>query len=691
MVGFVGGAGTGKTELGNLLETAKVNLANENPEYFQFTFEFYDLDKIPYLRPLLYGGQHGGDSPAVKDLTLNRSPIVLLPPRLQAEVVRLATANFRKVTRAHNIEMDPLPFLHPSGKTQAVVDAIVRHYLQVEGRSDKQELVTDRDYMRWVGQHVRIVRRTYDEAQPPAIIRYVGKHPDMSTLLFSEDLMLSSHYGPGNPLSYKYGMIPQNDGKGIFIDELFRQDSDVRDTFLDLAQNGVAQNGGAPPEFLNTTIYFASNDDSIVEAQENGGAKAHLDRTNRLPMRNAIEPWFAVKIALMDIGPKRFSMRKIDRLPDSMSGEKPKPLDDVGLESLEAYEQQTVLPDAIDGNLVGPDGRYALYYHSDPATNKTVLIAPRSLWMLGLIAAGTRIVTSPAAITKANQNGEFSTFAKFSQYFIDPKERLHVLNGSKGVPQTVLGELEKARDLLREGINGIGARNVENWLSHALLRAVDRNVALSPTLIAETFSKLLDEGSIPATLVERTQWIQLVNIIKKEFILPALTEDVINIVQGRGRSERIYEDIRQELLALSADTEAEYIEGQGNDRMPIDKQRLNEIYAYFQEMTGNQFEPGQLKDFHLQAHTGANIKHYPPLMAAIRRYLAKREMDKTSMSELVQFFDGKPVADQTREKGRRTEHELERYGYDRTSFHQALRFVRDYSFELEKQRKTPSR
>ncbi|HMN69806.1 MAG TPA: hypothetical protein PKC28_14780, partial [Bdellovibrionales bacterium] len=351
MLGFVGPAGTGKTEIGNLLVTARGILSMTDADYYQFTFEFTNLQDIEGLEPLLYGANSAGQSSALKDVSLGRSPLVLLPESLQKKVTAIARDKFREKVGKKGLKMDPLPWTLQSGKTREVVDAIITHY----ARKENVAAVTEKDYLRWLTPHVRVVRRPYETMQPPDIIRYLGKHPDMATIYFTENLALSQFYGPKNPLSYSYGLVPSNDGKPVFIDEFFRQTGEFRDSSLDLAQNQTAQNGGAPPEQLNITLYFATNDESIETAMGEGGAKAHLSRTIRLPMRHALEPWHVVKIAINDIGRARFWMRKIDGVPDVMVGdaEKPETTPEATSTDLVPYDPQLVIPDMENGTMVG--------------------------------------------------------------------------------------------------------------------------------------------------------------------------------------------------------------------------------------------------------------------------------------------------------------------------------------------------
>ncbi|MGE0764000.1 MAG: hypothetical protein AB7N80_12030 [Bdellovibrionales bacterium] len=677
MVGFIGPAGTGKTELLNLLAKASSNLAMSEPAYYRFTFEFVGLDVIPALRPLSYGGDEEGVSAATKNITLNRSPFVLLPPHLQARVLEIASPAFRE-----RMDMNPLPIRIPSKKTQRVIDEIMGYYAKKEGL----ERLTDKDYMRFLSRHVRIVRQTFDGAQPTTIIRYLGKNPNMDALFFSERMTLEQIFGPDDPLSYSYGLIPSNDGEGLYIDEFFRQGAEVRDSTLDLAQNGIAQSNGSPPEQLDITMMFATNDASIEEAKQNGGAAAHLDRTVRLPMRHAIEPWHVAKIAMQDLGIGYFKMAALHPVIKSDETDAENKSDKQPADDLVAYSPQDVFPDREDGAPVGPDGRFALYHQSTP-NEKPVMIAPRTTMFLGLTAVATRLVTDEQAFEQANQKSlEFHTYAKFKQYFTDPASRLQVLTGQVAVNNTLLAELGKARSLLKEGQNGIGAREVENWFSEALATARSRGVSLTPVILDEVFERLINGDGITVTAKDRPHWKALHKLIKEKFILPALTADVLNILQGQGRVESIYDDIKREIFQLSNDESSDYVQGEGNQRSVIDKKRLNEIYQLYLANTGQQFDPGMLKNFHLSQEPNSAAVRHPQLLEAVRTWLARREMEQTSIAEIMDYYEGRPISETARLKGEQSENQLAAYGYDRHSFMQALRFVKETQFEVERKR-----
>lgn len=665
MVGFIGPAGTGKTEILMLLNYASAHLAMVDPKFYQLTFVFVGLDNIPDLKPLVRAGGNIEGSSILKDLTLNRSPLVLLPPSVQKRVVELGAASFTQ-----NFGLQPLPFPYPTRKTQRVIDSIVAHYKKLEGKTT----ISDSDYIRYLAGHVKIVRRRYETEQPAAIVRFKDKNTDLAPLFAVENLALSQFYGPTDPLSFQYGSVPHLDGLGVALDEFFRQSSQFRDLFLDTAQNGVIGYGAAPEEYLDATVMFATNDASIEEAQKTGAAAAHLDRTRRLPMRHALEPWHAVKIALADIGTSKFVMQDLQAETTGL----------LSIGSLPKLELQKVLPDTDDGRPVGPDGRYALYYYPD--TQKApILISPRSLMMLGLTASGTRMVIDRKVVDAINATGHpLSTSQQYPQNFTDPSERMRILLGEVQPSGTAASELYRFRNVAREGEKGLGAREIQDWLAASFDEAERMGGVLTPIVLSKVFAQKMDSG-FAVTPKEKALYNHIAMLVKTDFLLPAISADVVGILQGQGRPEAMYDDLKRELIALKTNKDADSVTGEGNIRVPINKTRLNEIYKIYRELNGSDFDPGLLFDFHVQISEQSSVKRHPQLIEAVRRYIMRSELDKTTISDLIDYFEGRPVADEVRVRGAQAETQFEKYGYNKISFMQALLFVRDMEFEVRRQ------
>lgn len=661
MFTFLGPAGTGKTQVLKILDTANAYLAMTNEEYFQWTFEFQNLDEIPALRPLLGKSKELG-IPILQYLAANNSPIVLLPPSMQNELIRLGTPAVEK-----RIGYKPIAFTTPSPQTAAVIKYIVAHEMQkrkISGRAP-----TEKEYYDMIKPYVKVVRRTYDLNQPAVIVRAQGKSPELSQLLISENLVLSTWYGPASPLSYHYsGQIIRNQGGGLLLDEFQRQDAGLKNIFLDVAQNGAVEYAGAPAMQLNVVPVLADNDESVEAAKEEGSAFAQLDRTKPKPMRSLIEPAYIQKLSFEMNKPSMFAYRALEEGEDQI-----KPLD-----------LNVVYPNAnMNGELPTPDGRYAVYWA--PSGDAKTLIAPRALALLSLTVAATRLEVDAGKVRQHLH--EIPSAANFSQYFTDPIERLKILIGKTIPDARTAYDLAKWRKIAKEGQSGITSRDQDEWTKEVLNKAAQLGSSATPAIVDRVFIEMLDESEIKlgkeATPAAKARWLQLHARVKAELILPMLTEDIARIVSGdSGRVERMYDEIKSELLELDKDPNAEEFFPEG-ERTPINKDRLKEIEKIFAQMHGKELGAGLLKNFHVDVTV--KDRRYQPLVDAITRFLMVKEFDVSILTELHNYFKGKTVSEHARQLGMHAELNLARNGYDKQSFMQALMFVRDQQAELKNQ------
>ncbi len=660
MFTFLGPAGTGKTQVLKILDTANASLAMSNPDFFQWTFEFKGLEAIPALRPLLGKSKDLG-IPILQYLAANNSPIVLLPPSMQKEVVRLGTPGVEKL-----VGYKPIPFLSQSPQTAEVIKYIVAHEMQSRGITGAP---TERQYFDMISPYVKIVRRTYNLNQPAVIVRAQGKSPELSQLLISENLALSSWYGPASPLSYHYrGQIIRSQGGGLLADEFQRQDNGFKNIFLEIAQNGVVEYAGAPAMQLNVVPVLADNDESVEAAREEGAAFAQLDRTKPKPMRSLIEPAYIQKLSLEMLKPSMFAYRNLADGDDQI-----KPMD-----------LNVVYPNANEhGELPTPDGRVAVYFQ--PSDTSRLLIAPRAMTLLSLTIAATRLEVDGQKLQQHLH--ELPSAANFRQYFVDPIERLKILLGKTVPDARTAYDLAKAHKIFKEGQNGITSRDQEEWTKEALNKALTLKTSVTPAIVDRVFIDMLDDSEIKlgkeSSPAAKARWLQLHARVKAELILPMLTEDISAIVSGdSGRVERMYEEIKSELLELDKDRDAQHFYP-GGERSPINIKRLREIEIMFSEMHGKQLGAGLLKNFHVDV-TVAD-RRYQPLVDVITRYLMLKEFDVSVLTELHSYFKGKAVSENARQLGQHAELNLARNGYDRHSFMQALMFVRDQQAELKNQ------
>lgn len=657
MFTFLGPAGTGKTQVLNIIDRVNAYLATKDPEFFQWTFEFVNLDNIPSLRPLVGKSKEVG-MPILRYLNANASPLVVLPESMQKRLTDLATPAVQK-----RIGAPAIPFLTPSPQTAEVIKLIVQHEMAQKGIQDRAP--TEREYFEMIQPYIRIVRRTFDLSQPSVIVRAQGKSPEMSQLLISENLALSMYYSPESPLSYFYnGQIIRSQNGGLLLDEFQRQDSGIKNLFLEIVQNGVVEYNGAPAIKMNVVPVAADNDESVEAAKEEGAALAQLDRSKPKPMRLLREPQYIMKLAIEMLKPSLFKFRHNDE-PDG---------------SERTLDMNEVFPNATaTGELALPDGKFTLYYA--PNSGQKTLIAPRSLLMMALTVGATRLEVDPDKLK--DFVAHLPSMQMYPQYFLDPMARLRVLLGKEIPEAPVLTDLAKLKRLRKEGANGISSRDTELWTNEILREAEANNSPVTPVIVDRAFMTLMEDEEIKTRKGAFNAWLRLHQRVKAEFILPMLTDDVSTIISGdSGRVDRMYDEIRSELIALDTDRNAGYYFPAG-ERTPINKDRLRKIEQLFRKMHNKDLGAGLLKNFHIDVTV--QEKRYQPLLDTISRFLMQNEFDVSTLTEIANFFKGKTVSEAARLRGMHAEANLGKYGYDRESFLQALLFVRDQQAELAHQ------
>lgn len=649
-----GPPGTGKTETLNLLATVIANLSTTEPDFYQFTYKWKGLEEIPTLKPLV---REDGEELYVQ--TLQNSPLVILPRSVQDKVIAIATPRVLELTG-----FNPSPFRTADPQNQEILNLLIKHYANLEGKKS----LTDAEIVNILRKHLRIVRRLRNADQPTEVVRYPGKYPDMAEILISPNVSMREVFSPSSSFAYNYtGIIGRANGGGLLGDEFFRWPSDLRNSFLDIAQNGNMQYGGAPAVTLDIVPILSSNDENVDEAKEDSGSNAHMDRLAKKTMRQPIHPGLIEGIAVWMSGngsnvEKLFKMRKLDSdelVPADLNLLYPKP--------------------TKDGSRVGtPAGQYALYF--TPAPNKQILIAPRALELLALTVAGSRLVTDPKAIqSHADELNQFSTQANF---FVDLALRLKLITRAMQAPPATMKDLDFLTHKLREGAKGISARDAARWLSKCLENAETNDMTLTPSVVARTFFEMVKEGEFEDIKTDpRTRWQNIHNLIKQAFTLPDLTADISAIVSGdSGVADRIYAEIEQEILELSSDDKANYrTDPSTGESHPIDKKRLGEIAEVYKEVNGEEFPFGRLQAWKARS----NGSSFEPLMRAIRQYLLNSQLSTTAMDGILNYMQDKTVEESVRRRALQAEASLEKFGYNRRAFVEALQFVRDTQFKLE--------
>lgn len=654
-----GPAGTGKTEFLYIVDALLTNLAAKDPAFAQFTYKFVNLSEVPSLQPAL---NLAGD--LIIQL-MPQTPSILLPPEILDYVVDMAKSRVREVTHG----LDPIPWTVPDNQFTEIMNHLVAYYRRIN--PEKYRVINPEIYVEILRKHVRIVRRFLDPNQPPAIIRYAGKVPDMTKYIASEHPSLSIDY-PGQALGWNFnGKIPVRIGLTLGFDEFYRNSVSFRDSTLEIAQNNVAEVDGSPALSLNLLPLIATNTESIDDSKSQAGSRAHRDRSRFAAMRYMLNPYEVAKAVVHMSFPrkahKKYRMR-------ALNSDKWTP---VNIHSLFPVADEK-------GNLTGPDGRYE-WTHIISEGNE-ITIAPRALWLLALTASATRFVTDQKALTP--YLAELNQMGPQSQYFTRVKDRMDIIL-RRTFPKEggILHDLDTANRVLKEGTNGISQRDADKWWARCLeiARRPEFNNTVTPWVVNLAFREMLnDNGFVDTSNDLRPRWILIHNRMKADYLLPELTSDIQAIVSGEtGRAEKIYSEVFHEVAAMNSDDRAEYWFS-GSERYPINRGRLTEIAAIFRRVNGMDFSPNLLTTWKMGAQ-GEDF--YEPLMRAITQFVMEKELTMGVYRELVDYLDGKGgVSEEVRQLGRAAEVNVRKLGYNLTAFRQAMRFVVDVDFEERRQR-----
>lgn len=656
-----GPAGTGKTEVLKLLNTALQTLSRENEQFFEFTYRLVNLTEIPSLQRVF--GDHNGEVPDY-DAPYGRSPIVLLPKELRERVTKIASEKVRKI-----IGTSAIPPVGADGKSVQIIEEIVKHYTKAQNGQP----LTVEQFIEKMNKHVEIVRRNRPPptgSEQQGLIRYLGQDPAWDQLAFQRNISASDQLGPSNPLSHHYnGLLMKADGGVMTFDEFFRNEHSVRDVTLEIIQNRVVSHSGVNAS-VDAVVMGASNDASIEDASKKGSTAAHLSRTIQIPMRLLLPPLEIAKTLFFERGTRNFKMRALDD-PNA---------------SIEPLDIMKVYPNATEsGKLVGPDGRYAIY--EDIGDGQQVLIAPRSLELIALTAAATRLVTDTNKLKEFGK--EFDLLeGKGGGHFRSVVDRLQIINRELDTEYGIREELSRASKILKEGETGIEERDASTWLTVALQMARENQNTLTPALVSEAFKRILSDRKFNVKDEMRGRYIELHQTILENFTLSSLGNDIRRIISGDGdRIKQIYDEVKQEILAIGRDREADKFELRSGERMPINFTRYKEISGIYRELHGRELVAGDISSFHLSNTSETDV--HRPLMLAIETWLVEKEIDTKGVSGLLQYFTGRDTDRKTAELGRSIRNSFERLGYNERSFTEALKLFYDLRYEKQRKKKEP--
>ena len=667
-----GPGGTGKTEAMTVLDWNRNWLSMNKEEFYEWTYKFVNLDKIPHLSRM-------GESISAE---MNRSPFTLLRDDIQDQVMEIAGKHIQKY-----VGYEANEWRIPDPKAKEMIEAIMENYvLEYADGSWEFEDIPTHIYLQKLEEHVRIVRRRRDYKHNPAnIVRAVTENPNFSQLFVSEDIAKKLFYADDSALPYHFrGKVLRQDGGALSMDEFPRNDKNVLNTYLEIAQNGVVETDIGPALRMDIMAILTANDESIDEAKDIMALKALLDRTHKVPMRHLLHPYQIIKAFLYTYGVKQFAMRSLLEVDESTGRQTSVRTPNGQIEPL-VLNKAFPLPEA-NGVLAGLEGRYALYYNYNP--DQSILISPHTLEMIGLTAGITRLVTDPQAMQE--HWNEMQVISPNSHLYTNPAARMKVIMGEQVPEEKVRWQLYRFRDLMKEGEVGISHRDIESWIKTALELTVQKErTALTPMIIDEAFRSLLDRGTVePERKNLKAEWIKLYRLVKNEFILPALYRDIRKIVSGDGeKAERLYDQIVREIVARSENPDAvNYVPDDGSSPQPIKEKRLKEVKVKFKELHGFEFDDGFLLRHLGGAAIGGHITRNAQILEAIQAWLVDNESDTAdTANQIADYYQGLNRDPKIESFVTEAEARMGAYGYDRESFKEAIAFWKNLVYEKNTQ------
>jgi predicted Ser/Thr protein kinase len=649
----IGPAGTGKTETFVILDAVNKALSTSNPEFFEYTFQWLNLHEVAdlqaYQRPPSVEGRV-----TRRDPDMQRSPFTLLREDIQDAVLDAVEPEVQNLLGE---QMPVNVWRQIAPKDAEILEAILRHEIpEYDDNSIAFEDIPAEQYMEAVSKYVRILPRKNAKGSGSDILRAMGDNPNLDLVFASQNPRMSTFY-PQGPLGWDFtGTALRTDGRALIVDEAYRNIPEFLDILLELAQNSIAQAGGGPAVEMDTITMFASNDESLEKASEDGSMKASIDRAIKVPMRLNLHPHEISKTALLMIGADNFKMRRL--------GDKEAQIEPLDLNR--AYP----LPDE-HGNIVGIEKRFALYYQPR-GQRQPILISPQTMEMLGLFASITRIKVDPKILS--SYPTEFEVLTPRHEYFNNPIQRLKMMLGQATLETATRRDLSNFSKIAKEGESGISSRDIQELFQSALDSALSRgHGVLTPQILDEVFNEKMRNNSFeisgPKLFVS---WRMLTGLVKSEFILKALAKDIREIIGGQGeRARRLYKIVEMELVQLSEDESAtEIIMDNGGQSVAINKERLGQIKKIYFEENKRHFAPGMLMKHY---KTASESEPHPGLLSAIETWLTRNETDiQDTVREIVNHYEGTATSPETEKKVSEFEARLHLYGYDENSFKAAM-------------------
>jgi predicted Ser/Thr protein kinase len=652
MLLLVGPAGTGKTYFLGILSNIAEALTATSPDHFVYSYEWKNLSNFPELYPVL-NIQHQEDGSKFEHpfpCPLNESPLNLIPESYASEIVKLVTDRVIKLAK-----VKPAPRRYHCPHCHEIRTTILKTYMKEKGLS---KLSPDQEVIA-LAPHVRIKRLVVGANGTMAKLDAEPKDVDFQGLLTSPNAFVFHSFGQRHPMSYYLsGKILQSNGNLLVMDEFFRDDEGFRDQALNLIEEHKIRRGGAPEIELDTLVIGASNYESIERARTTGAAKAHIDRTRRVRMGYLLNPYLEAKNLLAMKNIHTVLMQELDSGHLTSEDEKSSTIESQKAPVVPAnLEKLFPLPHA-GGPLMGPDHRYKLWFDVGPNV-EPVHLSPHTLMYMAMTVTGSRLVTDPQKALKLGEKGVIKDAA-----FRDVFTRLQILMRQySSINAADLSDLRSLSRDLKEGDEGISERDAANvWLTQTISEAQrpENGNCLTPDLARKVFLRLLEEGAIEfPDNKTRIRWTLINEEMILKYLVPAIQNDVNTALgAGFGAVNSMYDEIFQEILALSLDKSATTYQASSGEHRPINQERLAEIQALYKAAEHRDFNYGEVTATHARNSMSTEKQRHLGLLRAVKSYLAKRSTDLVTFDDIQRFSESREGSSEVRQKANELSHTL---------------------------------
>lgn len=651
---LVGSHGTGKSETLKLLGTGAEKLTSQtDAKYASYTFEWTNLGDIPELHRFIPSTTTNGITTYSNiEAPLGDSPFVLLPSEIQSEVVKAARASATALIDG----MTPSPFAEPDPISRFIRNEIIQHYAKVNGRQPNAL-----EIVRLLDKHTIVKRQILGQnyGKMP-LIDVQGNDIDVAGLFMAPNpvVRFAAGAGPAHPMAwYLNGKFLQGGhGTAVLVDEILRNNAEFQNLILSSFESRRISVGGAPTVQFDSVLIAASNTASLSDVKSDDRGAAFVDRFKITPMRWSVFPGEIAQLLLAMKGSELHQQSLADEDAPIVKGN----IDELLPRTQGASKTQI------------PDYRYRLFFGEGP---QKVQIAPHTLMMMAEIIAATRMEMDPAKAEKEVQ-GKYLT----SHLFRNPIDRLRLYEGAKPeVQPDEIRELTDAAILLKQGENGISARDAGRWLTEAITAASkDRaEYTLTPGIVLKTFRSMLKTGSItyPSTKV-RLQWEELAREVVSQLLIPRLNHDISRALANGDRVVNdAYFDVLEEIFALHTNPEAmTYMSPKTGQETPIDRVRMQAVREIYQQRNGRALSISQISLFHARQNTTSDIGKVPDdaLLDAVAAYHAALNTQIVGFPALVEYERTGTGSDDVKWAHQSLVSALQKMGYNKMAMRDAL-------------------